>query len=159
MTELHEFGVWLQAQTLDGLRTFALVAFIACPLVAALLVAQRLAVWRVPGERMKAGKTHEVPLSSQAVGILEDAASRANPSGLVFGTRFHQGMDKSALSKLMLRLELGGTVHGWRAAFTDWALENHPDMALAADRALAHGEVSRTGPHTGARHCMTPGWA
>ena len=42
------------------------------------------AVWTVPGERMKAGREHRVPLSPRALEVLDEAAERLAGDGLVF---------------------------------------------------------------------------
>ena len=46
-------------------------------------------VWTVPGERMKAGHDHRVPLSGRALEILADAREHGDGSGLVAGSRRH----------------------------------------------------------------------
>jgi integrase len=40
-------------------------------------------IWRIPGERMKMGKPHVVPLASQAVDILRQLHSLTGPHGLL----------------------------------------------------------------------------
>ena len=42
------------------------------------------ATWTIPGERMKAGKSHRVPLSRRALVILDEACSLSDGDGLVF---------------------------------------------------------------------------
>ena len=41
-------------------------------------------VWAIPGDRMKRGEFHRVPLSRQAVEVLEHARALRDGSGLVF---------------------------------------------------------------------------
>ena len=42
------------------------------------------ATWTIPAERMKAGKEHRIPLSTQAMETLRDAWSISGPAGLIF---------------------------------------------------------------------------
>ena len=97
-----------------------------------------LSVWTVPELRMKAGIEHRVPLSDRAVDVLIEARDLAGSDCLVFPSITGRVMSDSTLSKLLLENGIGGTPHGMRSAFRDWASEctNAPHAVMEA--ALAH---------------------
>ena len=95
-------------------------------------------VWTVPGERMKGGREHRVPLSPRALEILEDARERTGGDGLVFPSITGRVMSDSTLSKLVKELGIEGTPHGMRSAFRDWAGERTNTPHAVMEAALAH---------------------
>ena len=94
-------------------------------------------IWTIPAERMKAGRSHRVPLSGAAMSVLVEAAERWGTDGLVFCGRGGRPLGHASLGTLFKRLEIGGTVHGLRAGFRNWCAETGVDRAVA-ERALAH---------------------
>lgn len=97
-------------------------------------------VWTIPGERMKAGREHRVPLSSRAVTILKDllpgrfdAFVFANPSG-------RKGLSNAAMLALMRGMDdfSGYVPHGLRSTFRDWASETTSYANETLELALAH---------------------
>jgi integrase len=109
-------------------------------------------MWVVPAERMKAGAEHRVPLSNNALQVLQSAktATALLNTPLVFpGTTYTKPtgansptlkpLSDMSLTAVLRRMELTNiTVHGFRSSFRDWAAEatNYPrDMA---EMALAH---------------------
>ncbi len=103
--------------------------------------------WTSPGERMKAGVEHRVPLSSRCVEILIEAQSLAEGSHYVFpgrsGTKPLSGMALLMVLRRMGRNDVA-TPHGFRSSFRDWASErtNFPDAVPEA--ALAHALKDKT---------------
>ena len=97
--------------------------------------------WTIPGNRMKAGKEHRIPLSAQAVAILTEMAQLGRaPNKLVFeGGRKARPLSDVALSKA-LRVAGAGeyTVHGLRSTFRDWCAERTAYPREVAETALAH---------------------
>jgi integrase len=93
-------------------------------------------VWVVPGERMKGGKEHRVPLGKRALEI-----ARMVNAGYLFPSRYSTGKPVSdALLRLTLR-QLGYdglTVHGFRATFKTWAMERTRFDNHTIESALAH---------------------
>jgi integrase len=92
-------------------------------------------VWVVPGERMKSGKPHRVPLSDAAVRVLGKLPRTGehvftNPDG----SKLHP-MSMVRLLRVMGRHE---TVHGMRSAFRDWAAETTAYPNHVVEMALAH---------------------
>ena len=93
-------------------------------------------LWTVPGERMKSGRPHRVPLSGRAVELL---ASLPREGELVFlGRRTGRRPHAMALVLLLQRMGHSVTAHGFRASFKTWASErtNYPRELIEA--ALAH---------------------
>jgi integrase len=98
------------------------------------------AVWRVPGERMKMGEPHDVPLSEAALRILADQMGGLSKNPFVFpGGRPRQPLSTMAMAMLLRRMGAGEfTVHGMRSAFRDWATEVDRLEYATAERCLAH---------------------
>ncbi|ODP37108.1 tyrosine-type recombinase/integrase [Sphingomonas turrisvirgatae] len=97
-------------------------------------------LWTVPGTRMKAGQTHQVPLSDGAVAILEAVKpAKVKPETLVFPAQRGGAMSDMALSQLLKRMNRGDiTVHGFRSTFRDWAGELTQFGREEIEMALAH---------------------
>lgn len=101
-------------------------------------------VWTIPAERMKSGREHRVPLSRQALDVLAEARKLDDGSGYVFPSP--QQTERSAgrpladntMRNLWRDAGVGGTVHGLRSSFRDWALKQPGVSFEAAERALAH---------------------
>lgn len=102
------------------------------------------AVWTIPGDRMKAGKEHRVPLSPRAVELL---AAIPRKSGFLFpGTKRNTGITTAAMLKSgrSIRDDIDLTSHGFRSTFRDWAAEatNYPRDVV--EMALAHAIKDKT---------------
>jgi integrase len=94
------------------------------------------AVWTIPGERMKAGKEHRVPLSPRAVEILRGLPRQ---SELVFSGRDGGVLVDSTLRAVLHRLGHSDvTTHGFRATFRTWAAERTNFARELAEQSLAH---------------------
>lgn len=112
------------------------------------------ATWTVPGERMKAGREHRVPLSAPALAILATMAlPGTEPGGFVFpgsaSGRAAKGkarpLSNMAMTALLRRMERGDlTVHGFRSTFRDWAAEETSYPREVAEMALAHTLKDKT---------------
>ncbi len=94
------------------------------------------AVWIIPGDRMKAGKEHRVPLSRQSVDLLK--ALPKSKSRFVFPATRGGMLSDMTLSAVTRRMEKDAVPHGFRSTFRDWAAEctNYPREV--AEMALAH---------------------
>lgn len=113
-------------------------------------------IWVVPGERMKAGKTYRVALSSAALTVLEEVRPLMKKSNdLIFpSVRKNVALSDMALSMLVRGMNEGGDVgapprwrdvegrpivpHGFRSTFRDWAGETRSEGREVVERALAH---------------------
>ena len=99
------------------------------------------AEWRIPAERMKAGREHRVPLSPAAMDTLERARSLHSPAGWCFPapSRGSRQMHATTLAQVVRRLYGDRcTVHGFRSSFRDWASEQTSVPHAVAEAALAH---------------------
>lgn len=95
------------------------------------------AVWTIPAERMKMRKPHRVPLSPQALAVLEEAAA-IRRSDHVFPNGKGVALSDMALSKKLKDMGVGCTPHGFRSSFTDWASEQTSAPEEIREAALAH---------------------
>ncbi|MEA3250562.1 MAG: tyrosine-type recombinase/integrase [Pseudomonadota bacterium] len=94
-------------------------------------------VWIIPAERMKAGKEHRVPLSTQAVALLESLPGGEGQS-LIFPAPKGGKLSDAAMSALLKRMGYNVTVHGFRSTFRDWTAERTSTPQHIAEMALAH---------------------
>jgi integrase len=95
-------------------------------------------LWVIPAQRMKAQREHRVPLSEQALAILQ-ALPRETEDGYLFvGARRGQSLSNMAMAETLKRMEIDATVHGFRSSFRDWAGEHTNFPREIAEAALAH---------------------
>jgi integrase len=98
--------------------------------------------WTIPGERMKAGREHRVPLAPRCLEILAAVGVRPgdNRNTPVFpGGRKGSGISNGAMLAVLDRMGRGDiTVHGFRSTFRDWASETTPFPNEVVEMALAH---------------------
>ena len=93
--------------------------------------------WTIPGERMKAGRAHRIPLSEQVMLILQDMQQFKVNDFIFPGTK--KGLSNMAMLQLLKRMgETGLTVHGFRSSFRDWAAETTSYPNEVVEMALAH---------------------
>ncbi|RLJ39776.1 site-specific integrase [Acidovorax sp. 106] len=95
------------------------------------------AIWVIPAERMKAGKEHRVPLSTQTLKLLK-SIPKSEAGDLVFTSTTGKSLSDMALTTVLRRMKVDAVPHGFRSTFRDWAGEmtNHPRDV--AEQALAH---------------------
>ena len=94
-------------------------------------------LWTVPGERMKAGEPHRVPISDAALAVLKSV--RGLSEGLVFpSSRRDRPLSDMTLAAVLKRLEVPATVHGMRSTFRDWCEEMTGFPHEVKEAALAH---------------------
>ena len=77
------------------------------------------AVWTIPGDRMKAGRDHRVPLNDAALAVAKEALSSKGEH--LFPSRRGKPLSNMAMSNLLRRQYVSITVHGFRATFKSWA--------------------------------------
>ncbi|WP_299146746.1 site-specific integrase [uncultured Comamonas sp.] len=105
-------------------------------------------VWHVPGNRMKAGRPHDVPLSDAAVQVLETIRTDGD-SGLIFKGRKDAELSDMSVLAVIRRMNSPepvwkdrdgrpALVHGMRASFRMWAAEATTYPREVAEHALAH---------------------
>ncbi|MXW61436.1 MAG: DUF4102 domain-containing protein [Acidimicrobiaceae bacterium] len=98
--------------------------------------------WKIPADKMKAASEHRVPLSDAAHEVLDRAKDCHDGSDLVFPSPLKPGrpMSDMTLTKMLRDAGLAdrATVHGFRASFRTWALEETDAPWAVAEAALAH---------------------
>jgi integrase len=95
--------------------------------------------WTVPASRMKAGKEHKVPLSDAVVALLRGLYRDGDGDGFLFvGARPGAALNAKALPRLLARMGVAVTVHGFRSSFRTWAAEQTNFAREVGEQALAH---------------------
>jgi integrase len=96
--------------------------------------------WTIPGDRMKAGIEHRVPLSPRGVKILERAKALADGGSFVFpGRRPRKPLSNMVFLMALRRMgQSAVTAHGFRSTFRDWAAERTNTPRAVCEAALAH---------------------
>lgn len=138
-------------------------------------------LWIIPAVRMKMEREHRVPLTTDAVALLE-ALPRLADNPLVFPAARGGELSDMTLSAAMKRLhqadvDAGGAgfvdrvskrpavPHGLRSTFRDWVAERTHYPGDMAEVALAHRVASaveasyRRGDMVGKRRAMMAAWA
>lgn len=129
-----------------------------------------LAVWTIPAEKMKMRQPHLVPLSAQALEILDRAAVLGAHHKYVFSS-LHTGarpMSENTINAALRRMGYSGremTAHGFRAMASTLLNESGLWSPDAIERALAH-ETSNSvrgtyhrGQHWAERVNMAQWWS
>jgi integrase len=93
-------------------------------------------VWSIPGDRMKGGRAHVVPLSPRALTILE-AMPRT-------GERIFSAGYDMAVRRCLISLRQDVTIHGFRSSFRDWCGDMTTFPREVAEAALAHATGDET---------------
>jgi integrase len=101
-------------------------------------------LWTIPGERMKKGKTHIVPLSDRAVEILSKLPREKGNDHVFVGGKAGAGLSNMAMLELLKDMRPGLTVHGFRSTFSDWAGDRTNFDRQTREFALAHGLTDKT---------------
>jgi integrase len=130
-------------------------------------------VWIIPPERAKTRQQHRVPLSAQALAILDSVKPLRRPDGFVFPGDIDEWPITNMAMLMCLRRLKGktqATVHGFRSSFRDWCADHGVPRELA-EACLAHvaGGVERAYYRSDvidlrrdlmqrwANHCLPPG--
>lgn len=96
-------------------------------------------LWIIPAERMKAKRIHRVPLSQRCIETLKGAEPLSSGSKFVFpGRSIEKPMSNMVFLKMLERMEVPVTAHGFRSSFRDWAAETTSFPRELAEMALAH---------------------
>ena len=94
------------------------------------------ATWTIPADRMKTKREHRVPLSTQALRVLDEAREAPRRGGdLVFPAPRGGVLYNKALLELLDGT--GTTTHGFRSAFSSWCADSGTDREVR-EAALAH---------------------
>lgn len=100
--------------------------------------------WVIPAERMKSSTAHRIPLTDEALAVLEKV--RGFDDDLIFPSQKHANDGSAKIQSdvvfkaLMKRMNIEGiTTHGFRSTFRDWCGES-----AKADRAVAEASLAHT---------------
>lgn len=105
------------------------------------------AIWTIPAEKMKMRQPHSVPLSRQAVSILDSARPLSGNQKYVFSS-LHTGlrpMSENTINMALRRIGYSGsemTAHGFRAMASTLLNESGLWSSDAIEKALAHDNSS-----------------
>ena len=94
-------------------------------------------LWTVPGERIKAGRAHRVPLSGAAVALLRALPVLADVP-YVFPSARGRPLSDMALLAVCRRLAVDAVPHGFRSSFKDYARSRTRFPDEVSELALAH---------------------
>ena len=97
--------------------------------------------WVIPARRMKMKIEHCVPLSDEAINIFKKAKELAGAfesEYIFFGMNSRKPITDAALGKMLDKLSINGTIHGFRSTFRTWADEVTDFDSDLAEMALAH---------------------
>lgn len=96
--------------------------------------------WTIPADRTKTKTERRVPLSREALVILDEAkgvlVKKGGSRQLLFPNRGGRAMKTEALRRVNRKV-VGATAHGWRSTFRSWAAEAGKDRTLA-EMSLGH---------------------
>lgn len=96
-------------------------------------------LWIIPAERMKAKRSHRVPLSARAVEVIKEAMELAGEGKYLFQGRSEgQPLSNTVFLQILKRMEVSVTAHGFRSSFRDWTSETTSFPRELAEMALAH---------------------
>jgi integrase len=94
--------------------------------------------WSIPGQRMKSGRPHNVPLSDDVLALLK-ALPRLEGSDLVFpGAKEGKPLSDMSLTAVMRRMGVDAVPHGFRASFSSWCASSTAYPSEVREMALAH---------------------
>lgn len=100
-------------------------------------------VWTIPGERIKAGKRHTVPLSQDAIALLKSVPTRTD-SSFIFPAPRGGALSDMSLSAVLKRMNVEAVPHGFRSSFKDWARSKTRYADEVSELALAHVNDDKT---------------
>lgn len=107
-------------------------------------------VWTIPAERMKASKSHRVPLSDDAMTLMQEMKALALAQGRTSGEAYvfpspnsrdpelGSVLSDMTLTAVLRRLDIAAVPHGFRSTFRDWCAEKTDYPNEVAEMALAH---------------------
>jgi len=103
--------------------------------------------WTIPGEKMKNGREHRVPLSDAAIAILNRLPrTEGDERGLIFAKpTTGKSFSDMVFTAMLKRMKIASTspsktatMHGFRSSFRDWASEQTNTAHDIVEAALAH---------------------
>lgn len=105
------------------------------------------AVWKIPAERMKMRRPHQIPLSRQVLAYLEELFALTGPDGFVFPA-FHTSrrpMSENTVNQAFRRMGYATgevTAHGLRTTASTFLNESGKWSPDAIERSLSHADAN-----------------
>jgi integrase len=96
------------------------------------------ATWLVPPSRMKSRREFRVPLSKEALALLDNLPREPNNPYLFIGSKPGAGLSETSLAAALRRVGCDATPHGFRSSFSDWAHERSTFSNHEIELSLAH---------------------
>ncbi|TRZ68246.1 MAG: site-specific integrase [Comamonadaceae bacterium] len=94
--------------------------------------------WNIPGERMKSGRPHRVPLSEEVISLL-NGLERMKGTELLFpGKKEDSPISDMTMTKIMRDMGVDAVPHGFRATFSSWTASSTAYPSEVREMALAH---------------------
>ena len=94
-------------------------------------------LWTIPATRMKAYMEHQVPLCNRSLELLSIAKFMEPESKYLF-SRNNKPLSNMTMPKILKRMNINATVHGFRSTFRDWVSEDGRHSSESAEMALSH---------------------
>lgn len=101
-------------------------------------------VWVIPAECMKAQNEHRIPLSDDAIAVLNKLRQHTQGAFVLPGQSGKRPLSNMAFLQVLKRMGRADlTAHGFRSTFRDWAAEQTGYHHEVAEMALAHSISSK----------------
>ncbi len=141
--ELHAFMQALKAIPGTSARCLEFVVLTACRSGEARLATWaeidiKSKTWAIPASRMKANRPHNVPLSDDAVALLEVLPKLEGTDLLFPGAKEGKPLSDMSLTAVMRRMGVDAVPHGFRASFSSWCASSTAYPTEVREMALAH---------------------
>jgi len=145
LKDVEVFGFVEKLRTVEGIgaRCLEFVILTACRSGEARLatwaeIDMATKTWNIPGNRMKSGRPHRVPLSNEVIKLLE-AIPRLEGTELIFpGKLADKPISDMTMTKVMRDMGVDAVPHGFRATFSSWCASSTAYPSDVREMALAH---------------------
>jgi integrase len=94
--------------------------------------------WNIPGERMKSGRPHRVPLSDEVMALLTGLERMEGTELLFPGKKEDSPISDMTMTKIMRDMGVDAVPHGFRATFSSWTASSTAYPFEVREMALAH---------------------
>ena len=94
--------------------------------------------WNIPGERMKSGRPHRVPLSDEVIALLTGLERMKGTELLFPGKKEGSPISDMTMTKIMRDMGVDAVPHGFRATFSSWTASSTAYPFEVREMALAH---------------------
>jgi integrase len=95
-------------------------------------------LWSIPAARMKAKRAHTVPLTDTAIAILKKMQTAQTSAYIFPGPSGDKPLSTGGMERVLDRMGVKVTVHGFRSTFRTWAAEQTTFPPAVCEMALAH---------------------